>query len=139
SGAKGVEGESSLMYSVGIGCQDCHTAVAKGIYRSTKETCADCHDEDYIGVFEEWAADTDAEIAKLSELRVDVEAALLDADQNNRDTAALWERYQKALYNLQFVEDDGTSGVHNNDYAISILDSVEEDFKAIMDELDSTW
>ncbi len=138
-GAKGVEGENSLMFNDEIGCQDCHTAVAQGIYRSSKETCADCHDADYIGVFEEWAADTKAKIASMRELRVVVESALNDADKTKRDTAALWERYEKALYNLQFVEDDGTKGVHNNDYAIAILDAVEADFKAVLTDLDSTW
>ncbi len=139
TGAIGIEGESSLMFGADIGCQDCHTAVSKGVYRSTKETCADCHDADYIGVFEEWAADTKAKIAKLRKLRIDVEAALVDADSTKRDTTALWERYEKALYNLQFVEDDGTKGVHNNDYAIAILDAVDKDFRSVMADLDAKW
>lgn len=139
TGAKDVAGEPSLMYGVGIGCQDCHTAVSKGIYRSSAETCVDCHDEDYLGVFEDWASSTKEKMAKLRELRINVEEALQEADATKRDTADLWQRYEKALYNLQFVEDDGTRGVHNNDYAISILDSVEEDFQGIMTELDTNW
>lgn len=139
NGAKDVSGENSLMFSAEIGCQDCHTTVSKGVYRSTSETCADCHDEDYIGVFEEWASTTEARIATLREMRVNIEAALLDADSTKRDTANLWKLYQKALFNLQFVEDDGTHGVHNNDYAIAILESVDKDFKSILTDLDTRW
>ena len=139
TGAIAVDGEPSLMFNDEIGCQDCHTTVAQGIYRSTKETCVDCHDSDYVGVFEEWAADTKTKIAKLRADRVNVEAALVDADRSKRDTSALWDRYQTALLNLQFVEDDGTNGVHNNDYAIAILDTVEADFKQVMTDLDSKW
>jgi len=72
-------------------------------------------------------------------LRVNVEAALIDADSTKRDTTALWNQYQKALYNLQFVEDDGTVGVHNNDYAMAILESVEKEFKAVLTGLDTQW
>jgi len=139
TGAKDLEGEKSLMFGEGIGCQDCHTAVAQGIFRSSKETCVGCHDADYVGVFEEWSSDTKAKIASLREQRVEVEAALSDADKTKRDTSALWNRYEKALYNLQFVEDDGTNGVHNNDYAIAILDTVAEDFKSVISDLDSKW
>jgi len=139
TGAKGVEGDASLMFGADIGCEDCHTAVSSGIFRPTKESCVDCHDEDYIGIFEEWAGDTKAKIAELREMRVNVEAALNDADRTKRDTTELWQRYEKALYNLNFVEDDGTKGVHNNDYAISVLDSVKEDFKGVMATLDSQW
>ena len=138
-GAKNIKGENSLMFTDEIGCQDCHTTVAKGLFRSTKETCVECHDEDYVSVFEEWAGDTKKKIAELREIRVNVEAALIDADSNKRDTSALWIRYQDALYNLQFVEDDGTSGVHNNEYAISILEAAAKDFNSILVDLDAQW
>jgi len=139
TGATGIEGENSVMFSAEIGCEDCHTAVAKGMFRSTAETCADCHDADYVGVFDEWASDTKTRVATLRELRITVEEALVDADKTKRDTGELWSRYEKALFNLQFVEDDGTNGVHNNDYAIAILDTVTTDFKAVLTDLDTKW
>ncbi|PLX99452.1 MAG: hypothetical protein C0623_09300 [Desulfuromonas sp.] len=139
TGARGITGENSIMFNDEMGCQDCHTTVSKGVYRPSKETCVDCHDEDYIGVFEEWASDTKAKVAELRELRVDVESALVEADSNKRDTEALWTRYENALYNLQFVEDDGTKGVHNYDYAVEVLAGVEKDFNSVLSELDAKW
>ena len=121
-------------------CTDCHTGVTKGVYRPSSETCTDCHeDEEYKEIFDEWAETTKARIEVLKELRINVETALLDADAAKRDTAEVWNTYERALRNLKFVRNDGTNGVHNNEYAIAILDSVEADFKKAMVQLDSVW
>ena len=60
-------------------------------------------------------------------------------DEIQRDTSANWETYQKALFNLKFVENDGTHGVHNPDYSQAVLKSVEADFKQVMKNLNRTW
>jgi hypothetical protein len=90
-------------------------------------------------VFEEWAQTTEARIEELKSLRIEVEAELLDADAANRDTDAVWEIYSRALRNLKFVRHDGTHGVHNSEYAVAILDTVEADFKKALLQLDSVW
>ncbi|MEJ2270749.1 MAG: hypothetical protein P8Y04_13405 [Desulfobulbaceae bacterium] len=69
----------------------------------------------------------------------EVEAELTDADAAKRDTAAVWEIYERALRNLKFVRNDGTNGVHNNEYAIAILDTVEADLEEALKQLDSVW
>jgi nitrate/TMAO reductase-like tetraheme cytochrome c subunit len=133
----------SVMYGdadADMTCTDCHTGVTKGIYRPSSETCTDCHeDEEYIEIFDEWAATTEASIEELKEIRIEVEAALLDADTAKRDTSEVWKTYERALRNLKFVRNDGTNGVHNNEYAMAILDSVKADFKKAMTQLDSVW
>jgi len=68
-----------------------------------------------------------------------VEAVLADADAAKRDTAAVWVIYERALRNLKFVRNDGTNGIHNNEYAIAILDTVEADLKKALVQLDSVW
>ncbi|MBW2690708.1 MAG: ammonia-forming cytochrome c nitrite reductase subunit c552, partial [Deltaproteobacteria bacterium] len=116
------------------------TGVTKGVYRSSSSTCTDCHeDEEYKDIFDEWAGSTNARIEELKEVRIEVEAALLDADAAKRNTAEVWKTYMRALRNLKFVRNDGTNGVHNNEYALAILDSVEADFKKAMAQLDSVW
>jgi hypothetical protein len=133
----------SVMYGdadADMTCTDCHTGVTKGVYRPSSETCTDCHeDEEYKEIFDEWADTTDASIEELKEIRIEVEAALLDADAAKRDTAEVWKTYERALRNLKFVRNDGTNGVHNNEYAMAILDSVKADFKKAMIQLDSVW
>jgi nitrate/TMAO reductase-like tetraheme cytochrome c subunit len=133
----------SLMYgsaAADMTCTDCHTGVTKGVYRPSSETCTDCHEDDsYKDVFNEWAETTKARVESLKEIRVELEAALLDADAAKRNTAEAWATYEKALRNLKFVRNDGTHGVHNNEYALLILDSVAADFKEVMTQLDSVW
>jgi hypothetical protein len=121
-------------------CTDCHTGVTKGVYRPSSATCTECHeDEDYAGVFDEWAATTNARIEELKKMRIKVEAELIDADAANRNTAEVWVVYERALRNLRFVRNDGTNGVHNSEYADAILSNVETDFKEALVQLDSVW
>jgi hypothetical protein len=132
----------SMMYgeAADMTCVDCHTGVTKGTYRSSSSTCTNCHeDEAYKEIFEEWAAETKARIDMLKEMRVDLEAELSDADAAKRDTTEVWGTYSQALRNLKFVRNDGTNGVHNNEYAMAILETVEADFKKAFTQLDSVW
>lgn len=138
-GAKGVAGEAGLMYAADTACIDCHTAVEEGIYRPSVSTCNDCHDEGYDQVAIDWAQDVKKAISKLNVLRAETEKRLVAAEEKGRDTSAAWEQYQKALYNFNFVKDDGTFGVHNNEYATDILASVRHDFQSIHDELKRKW
>jgi hypothetical protein len=132
----------NMMYgdAADMTCVDCHTGVTTGTYRPPSSTCTDCHeDEAYSEIFEEWAAETNARIDKLKEMRVELEAELADADAAKRDTTEVWKTYSQALRNFKFVRNDGTSGVHNNEYAIAILETVEADFKKAFTQLDSVW
>jgi formate-dependent nitrite reductase cytochrome c552 subunit len=141
TGVAGIE-IPSLMYgdAADMTCTDCHTGVTKGVYRPSASTCIDCHEDPaYKEIFQEWSESTKARIEQLKTERVEVEAAILDADAAKRNTKEVWETYERALRNLKFVRNDGTNGVHNNDYAMAILDSVEADFKKAMTQLDSVW
>ena len=132
----------SMMYgeAADMTCVDCHTGVTKGTYRPSSSTCTDCHeDEAYTEIFKEWAAETKARIDMLKEMRVELEAELADADAAKRDTTEVWGTYSQALRNLKFVRNDGTNGVHNNEYAMAILETVEADFKKAFIQLDSVW
>jgi nitrate/TMAO reductase-like tetraheme cytochrome c subunit len=142
AGVDGVEDLPSMMYgdAADMTCTDCHTGVTKGVFRPSSSTCTDCHeDEAYVEVFDEWAETTRARIDELKAMRIEVEAELLDADAAKRDTAAVWEIYTRGLRNLKFVRNDGTDGIHNSEYAVAILDTVEADFKKALLQLDSVW
>jgi nitrate/TMAO reductase-like tetraheme cytochrome c subunit len=141
---KGIAGIEipSMMYgdAADMTCTDCHTGVTKGVYRPSSETCTDCHeDNEYKEIFEEWSASTEARIDELKTIRVELEAALIDADAAKRNTTEVWQTYSQAILNLKFVRNDGTNSVHNNEYTEAILDSVEADFKKAFTQLDSVW
>jgi nitrate/TMAO reductase-like tetraheme cytochrome c subunit len=139
-GAVGVEGEPGLMHAADIGCTDCHTGVTKGVYRPSANSCTDCHEgSEYNDLYREWAATTREKVTSLQAVRVELEAALNAADADGRNTGAAWQTYQRGLQNLRYVRNDGTSGVHNNDFALAILNSVEADFRQVMKQLDAVW
>lgn len=134
-GAPGLEGEASLMYAEGIDCQSCHTGVDEGLFRPAASSCLDCHEEGYEDVYAEWSKETGEELKKLNGLKEKVEQALIQADEDKRDTSAGWELYAAALTKLNFVKDDGTIGVHNRDYADTILRSAKADLEKIEAQL----
>jgi hypothetical protein len=139
-GAQGVKGEPGLMHAANVGCADCHTGISKGIYRPSANSCADCHEgADYLNLYKEWATETNQRVKALQKMRVEVEAALNDADAAKRNTGTAWKIYERALQNLRFVRNDGTHGVHNNDYALAILKNVESDFNQVRKQLDTVW
>lgn len=134
-GAHGIEGEASLMFAEGLDCQSCHTGIDEGLFRPTASSCLDCHEEGYDEVYSEWSKETGEELAKLDSLKEKVEQALLQADEDKRDTSAGWQLYAAALSKLNFVKDDGTIGVHNRDYADTILSAAKEDLEQIEAQL----
>ncbi len=138
-GAKGVKGEPSLMWAAEVGCEGCHTGAEDGQFRPTSETCTNCHEADYVEIFNDWASDTKSHIAELKLIRSEVELQLKEADKHKRSTAKAWKLYEKALYNFRLVRNDGTNGVHNHDYAKAILDSVAADFREIQKGLNEAW
>ena len=139
TGALDVAGEESIMLQAGVGCLDCHTGVTRGTYRPSGATCLGCHDDSYIEVFNLWEAETGALLAQIKAQRVEVEEALKKADEVHRNTTEAWKLYEKGLFNLKLVKNDGTRGVHNVDYAQAILKSVAADFTAVLQELNKSW
>lgn len=138
-GAKEVAGEESLMWAADVTCDGCHTGAESGQFRPSAETCANCHEEDYVGIFDDWAGETKSRMEELNLIRSEVELLLKEADKRKRTTTDAWERYEKALYNFRLVRNDGTNGVHNSEYANAILDSVAADFREIQKGLNEAW
>ncbi len=137
--AKGVSGDPSMMYGMGITCTMCHTGVEERVYRPSSSTCTDCHEEGYVEVFNDWRQEIKSTISDIDVLRAETEQDLVTADEKGRETSEEWDLYEKALFNLNFVKDDGTSGVHNIDYAREILASVETDLKKVKADLKAKW
>ncbi len=138
-GAIGVAEQESIKAAAGIDCQMCHSAVNRGIFRPSANTCTDCHDPGYSDVRTVWSDDTQGQLDKVRRLRVDVEDALKKADARHRNTSAQWEIYRRAVFNLNLVRKDGSKGVHNADYSMAILESAEADFQRILKDLLSKW
>lgn len=138
-GAISVSGEPDVMTAAGVTCDQCHTGVAKGLFRPTAETCVQCHDASYTAPYEEWKKETAEALEKLTGERATIELALHKADAAHRDTKENWTIFNRAATNLRFIRNDGTSGVHNAEYAQAILKSVAADLAQIRKNLNMKW
>jgi len=63
----------------------------------------------------------------------DLVAANATEDTDPEALAKAWDLYYDALWNLHYVKADGSKGVHNFDYAMELLNSVEEDAEQIVE------
>jgi hypothetical protein len=93
------------MFEAEVECTGCHLSPQNQIYRSDRNKCIDCHEEDYSDIFLEWqksvkdlirSLKTSLKERKKLSLPKEEKAQLLDIEKS-----------------LKNVELDGSSGVHN--------------------------
>ncbi len=125
---RGVENMPSPMFIAQVDCIGCHIIKKENGVNGTQfkgttlepseEGCVNCHGEDYRELLGEWKDAVNAELKdakkKLSALRPYIKRAPSKAKQLFAD----------AQYNIEFVE--YARGVHNVDYALSLLDKARE-------------
>jgi hypothetical protein len=94
-----------IMFEAEIECTGCHLSPQNQIYRSDRNKCVDCHEEDYSDIFLEWqksvkdlirSLKTSLKERKKLSLPKEEKAQLLDIEKS-----------------LKNVELDGSSGIHN--------------------------
>jgi hypothetical protein len=109
SGIKGVEGYKSGV----IDCESCHENVKEGTsLAKLKDACANCHEDAYKALVDEWQASTQKAIAE-------VDALINKAKPGKTQEAKqLIKEAQTLLY---YARADGSKGVHNPDYIEEIL------------------
>jgi hypothetical protein len=94
-----------IMFEAEVECTGCHLSPQNQIYRSDRNKCVDCHEEDYGEIFFEWqnsvkdlirSLKTSLKERKKLSLSKEEKAQLLDIEKS-----------------LKNVELDGSSGIHN--------------------------
>jgi predicted CXXCH cytochrome family protein len=91
--------------------------------------------EQYQNVIDSWQEQTDARWAEVDAsveaARLDLVAANASGNTDPEALAAAWALYYDARWNLDFVEADGSRGVHNFDYAIAMVNDAEDNARQI--------
>ncbi len=100
-------------------CTSCHLEEKE--YRFSESACVECHDEEYVETLKEWQADTLAELRKTKEAYEAVSAMLEHAGKMGKSLKEPKKLLHDAMYNIRFVDKDGTGGAHNIDYATELL------------------
>jgi predicted CXXCH cytochrome family protein len=139
-------------------CADCHSIIATAYLPSGKKPATEPPSSDVTNytvwqewelfedlwenevdkwqkVIDSWQEDFEVRWAEvnttISTIYADLVAANAtgEVDQTSLDKA--WDLYYEALWNLHFVEADGTKGVHNFNYAMALLDEAENNMETV--------
>ena len=136
---EGVSATPALMQSVRTGCLGCHVdkRVVKGeiVMQGDSMTCARCHVEKTAGQVKQWKENIDKALEEAKGLEGEVKAVIEKAkgkasDEKLKEAMTLFDKGQQGML---IVEAGG--GVHNQKYAIQILDVTFGYFENAMDML----
>ncbi|NIM59529.1 MAG: hypothetical protein GTO16_11395, partial [Candidatus Aminicenantes bacterium] len=94
-----------IMYDAEVECTGCHLNPRNQIYRSDKNKCIDCHEEEYGDIFSEWQN-------SIIDLLRSLKSSLAEKKKlsfSKEEQAQLLE-IEKTIKNIEL---DGSSGIHN--------------------------
>jgi hypothetical protein len=112
-----------IMAEAGVDCDGCHARRESRVSRSDAASCAGCHDESYVKMFEEWRA-------AYRVLRADLETALVVTKRANLSAAG--RARLREIENLaRRLDQDGSSGIHNSQFLQDILTKLAKEIESI--------
>ena len=112
-----------IMSEAEVQCTDCHIGPRDQIFRSDKNKCFDCHDDEYGDLFVEWQDTVKSLIQSLRKLSQ--EKKKLDLKQDQRRQILEIEQFIKRI---QF---DGSSGIHNLVFIEDMLTSFRKTLESV--------
>jgi nitrate/TMAO reductase-like tetraheme cytochrome c subunit len=125
TGAQGVPFGAPADMLGEVDCSECHLEEEDYI-PPQRELCIECHDDDesYGKMLEDWQLEVKKNSNTLRNILDEVEHRIKEMEESGievKDFAKAKELYEKARFNASVVEQDGSEGAHNFDYAISTL------------------
>jgi hypothetical protein len=137
-GGKGVESLPSPMFVAQVDCIGCHVS-KKGKAEMehfegftlvpSEDGCISCHGKDYKGMLSDWKSSLDEALKKTS-VRIEAAKKILEtAKGDNPNLAQAKKLYDDARHNFEFVK--FSKGVHNVDYALSLLSFADQSAEKI--------
>jgi nitrate/TMAO reductase-like tetraheme cytochrome c subunit len=125
-GAKNVDDESAMMLGE-VECIDCHLKEEKYQPPRGGGACVECHeDEEYAATLKEWQTEVKKKSFTLRTILNELAERINTISEPDRKGAKfkqIEELYNDASHNATMIEQDGSKGAHNFDYASSILDT----------------
>jgi hypothetical protein len=107
-----------IMAEAEVECVDCHVGDNDRIYRSDKNKCAECHDEEYADMHTEWQAS----VKELMESLKDS----ISRKRKNPLTSQEQVFLRGIEKELQLIELDGSIGIHNYMYIEETLTGLKK-------------
>ena len=138
-GGIGVKGSASPMFKANVKCIGCHkVATQHGVnaklfgqtYIGGAVGCTTCHGKGYQDIYTMWKENLKSMLADSETRHLEAKKLINAASKNNPDYQQALKLYQAASYNLLFVK--AAKGIHNVDYASSLLDNASTNFKQVI-------
>ncbi len=123
---RGVDDTAGYMYPDSTTCVDCH--LEENNYKMKPQVCIDYHDDESYGadMINEWQSATREALLEVENKLKEVDDLLTAARNQGRDVTSANELFKEAYFNYRMVWYDGSMGVHNIDYAGSLLSVSKE-------------
>jgi len=135
-GALEVANKPSTKFNAGLTCIECHMpnqshtfealTPAKSLEKKVGSACMMCHTKitpkEFADKVDQLQQQTDSTIKALKVDLDGLSTALKAGKQAGRNLDEAQKAYDVAFTNVSFVENDGSKGVHNTDYAKDILE-----------------
>jgi len=104
-------------------CTDCHISPQNQIFRSDKNKCLDCHEEDYAEMFTEWQNSVKNLIVSLNTALGEKKKLSLTEEEK--------AQILKIEKTLETIELDGSIGIHNYLSIEEILTNLQNTLKSL--------
>ncbi len=123
-GLKNVKGEKDVMADNDVSCTDCHSNYEKRDFRPVVQSCIDCHDDKEYGAqkIAEMQKGIKDKMPKIRKELIELREKISLKRREGKDISKLLKYYNLAKEDYDFIKNDGSFGVHNHEYTISILE-----------------
>jgi formate-dependent nitrite reductase cytochrome c552 subunit len=138
-GGIGVKGSASPMFKANVKCIGCHKVATQNAlnaklfgqtYIGGAVGCTTCHGKGYQDIYNMWRENLKSMLADANSKHLEAKKAINSAPKDNPDYQKALKLYQAASYNLMFVK--AARGIHNIDYASSLLDNASSSFDQVV-------
>ncbi len=135
-GLKNVKGEKDVMADNEVACTDCHSNYNKKPFKITNfkpvvQSCIDCHDDKEYGAqkIAEMQEGIKEKIPEIGKELIELREKIALARRFGKNTEDLMKYYNLAKEDYNFIKNDGSFGVHNHEYTISILEDCQKNIE----------
>jgi nitrate/TMAO reductase-like tetraheme cytochrome c subunit len=132
-GAKGVEGEKDVMLE-DVSCTDCHSNSEQMDFKPVVQSCIDCHDgdEEYgMPKIKEMQSEVKEKLPEIKKEINELREAIKLARRRGINVTKAKKLFDRIVFNYNFIKNDGSKGVHNHEFVVSIIESIEADIESI--------
>jgi nitrate/TMAO reductase-like tetraheme cytochrome c subunit len=130
-GVGGLSADANVMMDM-VACVDCHLEIEEEhSIEAVRQSCIDCHEEEYGVMLDDWQNVT---VEALNDVKENYHEAIgREPVQGTVDEEKTAKTLGLAAERIDWVEKDGSKGVHNPYLAQILIDSASREIQQILD------